>query len=306
MGNYQAVIDLMKQKVGKAGWTTQVYIKLAQDATIGAFLDRVVWWSDKSGREDGYFWKTTQEWEEELFISYAQIKRIEKKLTEMRLIETKKFMVNGSMTMHYRPMMPNILEKIEAVYTQTNFEKVELQESRSSKNLNLELQESRSSELQESRSSITSKTHQRQQQEGEAHEDYLGAIVNGQGQVTGVTDSNPEDQYFEYRDEFLNTYRDMTGEYPEPLVKDEISNLITIGITPAIWLESWRQCKLNWSGKNKIPLVRVIEVCKFGGDYEKWRRAKYPEGTNGRDSPGPPKPKYVTIPVTSQEGDNND
>lgn len=133
-------------------------------------------------------------------------------------------------------------------------------------------------------------------------QDYLTTVVEQQGKVTGKTDSNPEDQYFEYRDEFLATYRDMTGQYPEPLIKDEISKLIETGATPAVWLESWRQCKLNWSGKNKVPLARVIEVCKLGGDYEKWRKSKYPEESNGRDSP--PKPKYVTVPVT-QESDNN-
>jgi hypothetical protein len=130
--------------------------------------------------------------------------------------------------------------------------------------------------------------------------DYLRTVFEQQGKVTEHTTNNPEDQYFEYRDEFLNTYRDMTGEYPEPLVKDEIGKLITIGITPATWAESWRQCKLNWSGKNKLPLARVIEVCKFGGDYEKWRKSKYPESSNGRDSPEPPKPQLRIVPVSTE------
>lgn len=143
-----------------------------------------------------------------------------------------------------------------------------------------------------------------EERENAQPQDYLATVIEQQGKVTDKPDSNPEDQYFEYRDEFLSTYRDMTGQYPEPLVKDEISSLITIGITPAVWVESWRQCKLNWSGKNKIPLARVIEVCKFGGDYEQWRKFKYPEETNGRDSP--PKPKLKLVPVTQQRDEEDD
>jgi hypothetical protein len=113
----------------------------------------------------------------------------------------------------------------------------------------------------------------------------------------------PEDQYFEYRDEFLAIYREMTGEYPDLVVKDEIPKLVEAGATPESWRESWRQCKLKWTGKGKVPVDRVIEVCsKFGGDYEKWRRSTFPDNSNGRDSPGSNNPTTFKIQGSAKKG----
>lgn len=156
MTNYQSIIDLVKQqdKNGKCGWSTQVFIKLAKDTLLGNFLDRIVWWSDKTSRDDGFFYKSADEWNEELFISYAQVKRLEGKLVEMELIEVKKMMANGAPTMHYRPRMDNLKNNIIELY-----KKVEIQESRISRKSNIEIQESSISEIQESRISITAKTN---------------------------------------------------------------------------------------------------------------------------------------------------
>ena len=39
-----------------------IYIKLLGDYHVAAFLNQVVYWSDKTKRTDGYFYKTHKEW----------------------------------------------------------------------------------------------------------------------------------------------------------------------------------------------------------------------------------------------------
>jgi hypothetical protein len=146
----------------------------------------------------------------------------------------------------------------------------------------------------------TKKIQEREKEETSTHPlnaDYLTDVFSKQGEVSETTGNNPEDQYWNYRDEFLNTYQEMTGAYPDSVTKSEIIRLAETGkITPKMWRESWRQTKINWTGNGKIPLARVIEVCEQGGgDYEKWRSWKYP--TNGQHQTDLPKPKIEIVPV---------
>jgi hypothetical protein len=153
VSNYQKVIDMVNQLAGKKDWSTQIYITITQDPLAGLLLDRIVWWSDKSSRDDGFFWKTAEEWESELCLSYAQVARLTKALKDMGLIETTRKRANGAPTIHYKPILPAIVSLIKS-----KFKKVEIQESRNSENSEMEIQESRKSEIQESQKSITAKT----------------------------------------------------------------------------------------------------------------------------------------------------
>lgn len=148
----------------------------------------------------------------------------------------------------------------------------------------------------------------RQNQESEdtpavAHmRDPLTDALELQGTIKDESDSNPEDQYYEYRSDFLAIYQEMAGKYPDTTIKDEVGKLIARGVTVKVWAESWRQCKLNYPGPNGPTLARVIEVCDHGGNYEKWREWKHPPPSNGRDSPvSPPKPALRIVPVGSDE-----
>lgn len=141
MSNYQTVLSLIEELEIKC-WTTQVYIKITGGLDLGVFLERIVWWSDKTSRTDGYFWKKAEEWGEELCVSYDQIKRMEKNLKKLGFIETALKRANKAPTTHYKPVMPVILNSIKSI-----LEKVENQESLKS-------------DFQESPKSLTGKTQE--------------------------------------------------------------------------------------------------------------------------------------------------
>ena len=146
MSNYQTIINLVEQHTGKKGWSTQIYLNLTGNPLLGMFLDRLVWWSDKTIRNDGFFWKTTKEWEQELFISYAQVKSMSDKLVSLGFIKTKRAKANGAPTTHYWVDMDAIqaavIQAVGSIDGYANLEKVEIQESLNSENDKVQIQES--------------------------------------------------------------------------------------------------------------------------------------------------------------------
>lgn len=107
-------------------------------------------------------------------------------------------------------------------------------------------------------------------------EDYLAHIVGMQGKATEITADDPVDQWFVYRNKFLETFKRRIGRYPDETEKETITDLAAEATAdPEVWDKSFRVSILNWSGSNKPPLARVIEVYRCGADYEKWRQKKY-------------------------------
>lgn len=106
--------------------------------------------------------------------------------------------------------------------------------------------------------------------------DYLTDVVSMQGKVKETTATDPVDQWFVYRNKFLETFKRRIGRYPDETEKETITDLAAEAkADPEVWDKSFRVSILNWSGNNKPPLARVIEVYRCGADYEKWRQKKY-------------------------------
>lgn len=79
-----------------------VYIKLLEDYTTAAFLNQLVYWSDRTKRTDGYFYKSHKEWQDEMCLSRYQVDRAINKLKKLELLEVVKKKANGAPTLHYK------------------------------------------------------------------------------------------------------------------------------------------------------------------------------------------------------------
>lgn len=104
MNNFDTAKFLITNMAGKENTIAinTMYMKLMGGLEAGAFLSQVIYWSDKSGRKDGYFYKTYDEWKEELFISKYNVVKYSKKMVEMGFLETVNKKANGSPTVHYK------------------------------------------------------------------------------------------------------------------------------------------------------------------------------------------------------------
>ncbi|PFJ07797.1 replication protein [Bacillus cereus] len=78
------------------------FVDFVDDLEIGLFLSQLIYWSDRTTRADGYFYKTDKEWHEETRISKYAVRKSRKKLEDMGLLNTFVKKANGSPTVHYK------------------------------------------------------------------------------------------------------------------------------------------------------------------------------------------------------------
>lgn len=79
-----------------------VYIEITEDYPSAALLNQMIYWSDRTKRTDGYFYKSYAEWYEELRLTEYQVRRATKKLKSLGFVETKLKKANGAPTLHYK------------------------------------------------------------------------------------------------------------------------------------------------------------------------------------------------------------
>lgn len=78
------------------------FIKMTGDINQAILLNQIIYWSDRSTRKDGYFYKSYPEWAEEIFLTKYQVTTAANKLKEKGLISTKLMKANGAPTLHYK------------------------------------------------------------------------------------------------------------------------------------------------------------------------------------------------------------
>ncbi|MDU0452311.1 conserved phage C-terminal domain-containing protein [Staphylococcus chromogenes] len=79
-----------------------VYIQITEDYPSAALLNQMIYWSDRTNRKDGYFYKSYNEWFEELHLTEYQVRRATKKLKSFGFVETALKKANGAPTLHYK------------------------------------------------------------------------------------------------------------------------------------------------------------------------------------------------------------
>ncbi|MBJ8054912.1 conserved phage C-terminal domain-containing protein [Bacillus cereus] len=104
MSNYQAIRSIISQINGQENIVVvpKLFVKLTGDLTTAILLNQIVFYSDKSKRTDGYFYKSHKEWEEEICLTKRQVSYSTAKLKKMELVETKLMKANGAPTLHYK------------------------------------------------------------------------------------------------------------------------------------------------------------------------------------------------------------
>lgn len=90
----------------------KLYIEMTGDLAESVLLNQIVFYSDKSKRNDGFFYKTYDDWSKEVCLTERQVRYSAKKLIDKGLIETKVLKANGSPTVHYKLRFDNLVNWI--------------------------------------------------------------------------------------------------------------------------------------------------------------------------------------------------
>lgn len=82
-------------------------VSLVGDIKTALLLSQIIFWSSKKVDEDGWFYKSFRQWEEETSLSKNEVGRSSKVLEDMGLVSTSTIQVNGAPVLHYRFMSEN-------------------------------------------------------------------------------------------------------------------------------------------------------------------------------------------------------
>ncbi|MEK4030840.1 conserved phage C-terminal domain-containing protein [Pseudobacillus sp. FSL P4-0506] len=137
MSNYIAIRELMKKISGQDNTITipKLYIELTGDLTTALVLNQIVFWSDKSKRADGFFYKSYKEWQEEVFLSERQVRYAVKKLKDNDFVSTKLKKANGAPTLHYKLEFDNLLDSILTICQNPLLQNVSMENDKMSDSL---------------------------------------------------------------------------------------------------------------------------------------------------------------------------
>jgi DnaD/phage-associated family protein len=114
MGNHETIKYLIAGFSGQDNIISapKLYVRYTGDITSAILLNQIVFFSDKSKRTDGFFYKSYKEWEEESCLSERQVRYAAKKLKDMGIIDTKLMKANGAPTVHYKLLFDKFAESI--------------------------------------------------------------------------------------------------------------------------------------------------------------------------------------------------
>ena len=105
MKNQQRITALIKSVSGQANILTipRIYISLLCGKIEAALLlSQCVYWSDRTTKPQGWFYKSYKEWEDEIGLSQFRVKNAANELKELGILETKLKRANRAPTIHYR------------------------------------------------------------------------------------------------------------------------------------------------------------------------------------------------------------
>lgn len=128
MSNYSALRSVIKNFSGQDNVVTipKMYIEVTGDLTAALVLNQVVFWSDKSKRTDGFFYKSYKEWLEETTLTERQVRYAVNKLKEKKIVETKLKKANGAPTLHYKLEYDTLLDWILTLCQNGNLQNVRM------------------------------------------------------------------------------------------------------------------------------------------------------------------------------------
>lgn len=208
-----------------------IYIRITEDYPSAALLNQMIYWSDRTSRKDGYFYKSYNEWYEELHLTEYQVRRATKKLKSFGFVDTALKKANGAPTLHYKVDTKEVSEWI--------LKKLQ--------NGNLRNSRMDSEETQESLTEITTKT------------------------TTEITNNNilsPSSTAYPYKD-VINYLNQQTGKHYKSTTKKN-QTVIRARTDEGFTLDDFKQVVNNkvaeWKGTDMEKYLRPETL--FGTKFE--------------------------------------
>lgn len=108
------VTSLLPDKRNTIPISTLVLWALDRDYEAAAMFTQCMYWKDRTDDEDGWFYKSYEDWYDEILIAEACARRKVKKLESMGWIQTMVWQVHRTPKLHYRVLMEQVVLDLTA------------------------------------------------------------------------------------------------------------------------------------------------------------------------------------------------
>lgn len=127
------IADLLAQFSGQENTLTipRPYITITGSLEAALLLSQIVYWSDRTKMDNGWFAKSYKEWEAETTLTKRQVSRVIPALRRAG-VETKVRRFNGSPTLHYRLNKEKFAQSITTFRGDGRLQNVTLQDNKKS------------------------------------------------------------------------------------------------------------------------------------------------------------------------------
>jgi DnaD/phage-associated family protein len=214
--------------------------RVAGSVKAGIFLSQLLYWADKGKRNDGYIWKTQDEWEEETALTRYEQEGARKELKARGLLHEKRRGIPAKL--YYKIDTDTLYSLLEKLYLQTSMRKTHILESGKPANSKGENPQSITESTSESTSESTNNKND---------DDFSAAVSAYENNIAMITPMMSE----------------TIGEAVDEFGADDIIEAIGLAVKADVrkWsyvngiLKRWRK-----TGKHQLS---VVKVSKDGGMY---------------------------------------
>lgn len=108
--NFEEVAQILKSVLRRPVAYHRAFAELAGKASAGVMLSQAWYWAQRTDNEDGWFYKTVEEWTEETALTRTEQETARKRLTTKGLIDVR--LAGVPATLHFRVNTETILRQI--------------------------------------------------------------------------------------------------------------------------------------------------------------------------------------------------
>ncbi len=131
---YQVIADLLNED--RRMTINRTLIEYMDcDVLAALFLNQVIYWADRTKRKDGFFYKSYEEWESEIYASKYQIRKYTEFLTKKGVLETVVKKADGSPTVHYKIKRTEFVDSIRKFLNNGSSNNLTIQSKETSRSL---------------------------------------------------------------------------------------------------------------------------------------------------------------------------
>ena len=117
------IYSIIKSLTGQNNILTapKEFVRITGSANTAILLSQIIYWSERTSNENGWFYKSDENWEEELCFNKYYIRKSVKKLKELDFIETKVKRIYGNPTLHYRIKIQSVTKTFLQTLQKRNY-----------------------------------------------------------------------------------------------------------------------------------------------------------------------------------------